>query len=523
MDMNRLIRLLPTIEIIEEAFLLAGWDCTASIPESNKTYRNVRLYTGKQPLLKDVLYTLRPGETDFPTDEYAYICSTPLEGNANHICCHDVKAEILLDFLLEFFSNYQQKEMLIDQLSYQGASIQELCQLGEQLLENPVCIHDDWFILIGISSGARPMMTPEHLMTSEKGFLPRSILDDFQHDSDYLETYTHTQPQVWPGTPHSPASLYVNLWDETLYRGRLVVIHQNRDFRKSDFLLAQVLTQRAIFLMRRQLPGLSQSLMRMDDIVYSLLNGTPSDRSSQAQLLRLLNWEKSDDYVCIRLRSQKEQRNAVLDHVLHSDLFQAFPGSYVLLTVREQCLIVNLTKNKLSYFFIGHQLASLCRDYCLYAGYSSPVSGLQEWHLAYYQAGVALEQTFLLRSDKWIIPFSQCAMDHLLNNLPSPLTAGNLISPELTAMASYDKENGTQYFETLREYLLQERDIPKTAQALIIHRTTLIYRLKKIRALIRVDLDDPWQRMYLTLSLWILEKERIPEKPMPSGSPPDKK
>ena len=28
---------------------------------------------------------------------------------------------------------------------------------------------------------------------------------------------------------------------------------------------------------------------------------------------------------------------------------------------------------------------------------------------------------------------------------------------------------------------------------------------------------------YLTFSLWLLEKERIPEKPMPSGSPPDKK
>jgi len=506
MDMNRLIRLLPTMEIIEEAFLLAGWDCTASIPESNKTYRNVRLYTGKQPLLKDVLYTLRPGETDFPTDEYAYISSTPLEGNANHICCHDAKAEILLDFLLEFFSNYQQKEMLIDQLSYQGASIQELCQLGEQLLENPVCIHDDWFILIGISSGARPMMTPEHLMTSEKGFLPRSILDDFQHDSDYLETYTHTQPQVWPGTPHSPASLYVNLWDETLYRGRLVVIHQNRDFRKSDFLLAQVLTQRAIFLMRRQLPGQLPGVRNMDDIVYALITGTSTEIADQAHLLRLLQWNQTDSFVCIRLRSQQPGESTVLDHVLHSDLFRIFPDSYILLTHQEQCLILNLNKSKTPYSHIHHLLAPVCRDYCLYAGFSSPVSGIQEWHQAYHQAEVALDYAFRMRSDKWILAFSQCVLEHLLQNLPAPMTAAHLVSPELLTLQKHDQEKGTQYFETFREYLLQERDIPRTAQALIIHRTTLLYRLNKINSLIRVDLESPWHRMYLLLSLWLMEK-----------------
>ena len=72
---------------------------------------------------------------------------------------------------------------------------------------------------------------------------------------------------------------------------------------------------------------------------------------------------------------------------------------------------------------------------------------------------------------------------------------------------------GTQYFETLRAYLLNERDIPKTAETLIIHRTTLLYRLKKIKSLLNVDLEDPWKRLYLTLSLWILEKENARKKP----------
>lgn len=73
-------------------------------------------------------------------------------------------------------------------------------------------------------------------------------------------------------------------------------------------------------------------------------------------------------------------------------------------------------------------------------------------------------------------------------------------------LQEYDNEKGTEYFKTLREYLLQERDAPRTADKLIIHRTTLRYRLKKIYSLVQLNLEDPWQRLYLMLSLWILEK-----------------
>ena len=58
----------------------------------------------------------------------------------------------------------------------------------------------------------------------------------------------------------------------------------------------------------------------------------------------------------------------------------------------------------------------------------------------------------------------------------------------------------------MREYLLCERDIPKTSQTLIIHRTTLLYRLKKIESLVNLSLDDPGQRLYLLLSLYVMDR-----------------
>lgn len=507
MDMSHPIRLLPTMEVIGEAFSLAGHRCFCHDPEPHRIYRNVRLFTGQQELLPDVVYALRPGEANFPTDRFAYVCSTPIEGRANHLYCPDMEAEGLLDFLLEFYSQCQQMEMRIDQLAYGNASMQSLCALGEELLENPVCIHDDWFILIGISPQAGTIMKPEYHMSSSMGFLPRVILDDFQQDQEYLETYAYADARVWEARENAPASLYVNLLDDRIYRGRMVVIRHNRDFRKFDFILAQVLTQRAMLLLRRKAPDAGTLPRSMDDVVYGLLSGENLDAADLTQLLNMLRWARDDRFLCIRIRSQRPDSDAVMAHVLHSDLFRIFPRGYILFTGQEQCLILNLTQEGCSLGEIRSRLAPLCRDYCLYAGLSSPVPDIRDLRYAHHQAKVALDRAFRLRSERWMVHFSECAMEYVMEHLDPALSPMALVSPELLAIRAADREKGTQYFETLKAWLLQERDIPRTAQELIIHRTTLLYRLKKLKPMLGCDLEDPWQRLYLLLSLWILERE----------------
>lgn len=506
MDMTHLLRLFPTMEVIAEALSLIGWHCLESITNPSVTYRNVRLFTGRQELHSDILYALRPGETEFPTDQYAYVCSTPIAGRANHLYVPDQIPEVLLDELMELFSQYQQMESMIDQLTYRSATLQELCELGSELLGNPVCIHDDWFIMTGMSQTAREIMAPEYVMTSTKGFLPRAILDDFRYDSDYLETYTQRSAQIWKGLNGTPDSLYVNLWDGNIYRGRLLVIRHNRDFRKGDVILAEVLTQRAIFLLQKKLPGQQPQYRSMDDIVFSLLIGEQTETSDLSHLMNMMGWNKRDSFLCVRIRSQENGRNTVIEHVLHSDLFRLFPRSYIMFADQEQCLLLNLEQTPLKMEELQHELLLLCREYCLYSGISSPVSGVHELYLAYFQAGVALSQAFRLRSEKWVLHFGECVLDYVMQNLPSPLTVWQLVDPSIQILIRHDQEKGTQYFETLREYLLQERDIPRTSEKLIIHRTTLLYRLKKIQSLIRLNLEDPWQRLRLMLSLWIQEK-----------------
>lgn len=64
------------------------------------------------------------------------------------------------------------------------------------------------------------------------------------------------------------------------------------------------------------------------------------------------------------------------------------------------------------------------------------------------------------------------------------------IHPMLTELDAYDRTHDANLMRTLNVYLEEECDLNRAAQALYIHRNTLLYRLKRIRAIARLDLDN---------------------------------
>lgn len=492
-----LLRLRPTLKMIYEEMCEGGIACRLT-GEDDRNYWGVRLYSDDTRLREDVLYIVDLGGS-------AYVCSGLLQDGAK-IICPDMDRTSLLTFLLDLFAKLQQMEMELDDLVYRGADLNTLCEYGATMLDNPICLHDDWFVMIAKSAELSSVLPPDYIMTSNKEFVPQVVLEDFKFDSDYLETYSYRTAQKWNASPEAGPCIYVNLWAGSVYCGRLLVVKYKREFRTLDFLIAEVLTQRIMMVLRRSIPDGQRPVRSMDDVVYELLTRGYSDSLEVTRLMETLDWGKQDKLLCIRIRHQRSEGTVTMEHLLHSDLFRAFPGSYILLTGHQQCVVVNVTREATSFSQLRHRLAPLCRDYCLYAGVSTPVRGIRELHLAYYQAEVSLNRAFQQQSDRWIIPFSDCMLDYLLNHLNSPMQQQHLVAPELIRLLEMDQEKGTAYFETLQTYLLNERDIPKTSEALIIHRTTLLYRLKKIQMLIDLNLDDPDVRLNLLLSLRILKR-----------------
>lgn len=66
-------------------------------------------------------------------------------------------------------------------------------------------------------------------------------------------------------------------------------------------------------------------------------------------------------------------------------------------------------------------------------------------------------------------------------------------------LEQYDEKYHCGYYETLYEYVRNDRSLVKTARNMHIHRNTLVYRLEKVEQLIPLILDDPDFRLCLLL------------------------
>ena len=94
------------------------------------------------------------------------------------------------------------------------------------------------------------------------------------------------------------------------------------------------------------------------------------------------------------------------------------------------------------------------------------------------------------------------ALDYWRNCFKSVLNT-DMTSPVLKQLKKHDEENGTDYYNTLRVYLLCERDQTLAAKTLCIHRNSLVYRVNRLKEMLEIDLDSADIRLHILLSYFV--------------------
>ena len=105
----------------------------------------------------------------------------------------------------------------------------------------------------------------------------------------------------------------------------------------------------------------------------------------------------------------------------------------------------------------------------------------------------------------WLYKFNDYILPYVLEMATIDLQPSMLCEPHLLALLEHDQKNKTDFYSTLRIYLENERNITQTTKVLFVHRSTLLYRLKKIESLIKVDLNKASVRFHLLLSYELLD------------------
>ena len=94
------------------------------------------------------------------------------------------------------------------------------------------------------------------------------------------------------------------------------------------------------------------------------------------------------------------------------------------------------------------------------------------------------------------------ALDDLLARQPE------LREGKVAQLLAHDRERETEYVRTLRAYLDHLGDVPAAAAALHVHPNTFRYRLRRLVAVVDLDLADPVERLVAHIQLTLADPDQ---------------
>ncbi len=134
----------------------------------------------------------------------------------------------------------------------------------------------------------------------------------------------------------------------------------------------------------------------------------------------------------------------------------------------------------------------------VYIGISQESRQIEDYYLCYKQAQKTLAILCSRFPDKGYMLFNQLGSYSVLYHLGDPMVVPLFLKTYLDPLLQYGKNR--DLFDTLRVYLLTNGNITETSNALYIHRSSLKYRLDKIRQLMDMDIDNAEERFNLMLA-----------------------
>ncbi len=176
-------------------------------------------------------------------------------------------------------------------------------------------------------------------------------------------------------------------------------------------------------------------------------------------------------------------------------------GNQVVLLYFSEC-----SKEEEDSFFrnVGNTLNGGMGNSAFYVGIGKATTNWQEFKDSYYQAVLALEIGQSLSSSTQVVRYEDLGLYKLLCHIKNKNVLRDYVEETVRPLFEYDAKYGGDLCRTLRVYL-EKGNQKETADILVIHRQTLIYRLKRISEILHKDLSDPKTRLELYIGHLIMD------------------
>ena len=141
----------------------------------------------------------------------------------------------------------------------------------------------------------------------------------------------------------------------------------------------------------------------------------------------------------------------------------------------------------------------------LCVGVGNSAEYLDEVKRSRNEASAAIRAASAVNTQERIFFYKDQGIYTLISHVDDTRVLDEYVEVQLGKLLRYDEMNAGSLCETLENYLANNCNAKKTAEAMFVHRNTLNYRLKKISELLNCDFEDMDKCLELKLAFLIMK------------------
>jgi hypothetical protein len=392
------------------------------------------------------------------------------------------------------------------QLIYKEPSFQELVDYMYPYFNNEIVVMNADFYFIAQTHDTILINEISDLKVLKDRRASLEVVNFFKNDVNYSKVKNERNPFIYAASIFTKDCLCMNIFINNKFAYRFVLTPVIHPFREYDTSLLKFFCEYIQQMYdKKEQHSYNNTKNSLKKVIRQLLSDEKVEIWQQYKAILLNGWKLEDWLLCVCiLPSQMDYYNDTIPYYCDS-LMSSFLGMCTCEYGDYIVGIVNLSFYENSESKFISKFVYYLRESNFKTGFSNSFKKIENVRMAWKQAIVALNLGLQNNPEIWNHKFEDYVLEYLINQMYSDFDFKFLCSKSILKLCEYDRLNQTEYYKTLKIYLENRENAVKTAEALFIHRGTMIYRLKRIKEITGLTLENTDEILYLHLSIRMIE------------------
>lgn len=232
-----------------------------------------------------------------------------------------------------------------------------------------------------------------------------------------------------------------------------------------------------------------------ENIILTLLQDGFQDKSHFIERVQKSGFSGSGHYrvFCVEIRNRYSGKGLIYDsgQDIRNNIGRCLPLSWQVYYQNHLVVVADFGSKLYQREGILDALERFLSFKNLQAGLSDCFENLYQLKQYFEQAFETHELAQLMGDERPIVLYDDYKLYSLFDRIKEEEAFVQFATTDVQILSDFDKKNGTEYLETVFQYLRNGCSVKKTAEAMFVHRNTVTYRIARVNELFGIGFDNP--------------------------------